>query len=146
MSPEQVAERLTAEVYAEVQQFYAEHMQLLDDGVVDAWAKTFTEDATFAVPTLPEPTRGREQLRQALSRTSRELAEAQERRRHWHGMVAVFPNEDGSLRARCYALVFATRLGQQPVLHRVCVCEDVLVRENGRLLVKSRRVTRDDLP
>ncbi|WP_282088953.1 nuclear transport factor 2 family protein [Streptomyces tendae] len=146
MSTEQVAERVTAEVYAEVQQFYAEHMQLLDGGAVDAWAETFTEDATFAVPTLPEPTRGREGLREALSRTTRELAAARERRRHWHGMVAVFPNGDGSLRVRCYALVFATRLERQPVLHRVCVCEDVLVREGGRLLVKSREVTRDDLP
>lgn len=83
---------------------------------------------------------------EALRRTTQELAEAEEQRRHWHGMVAVFPNDDGSLRVRCYALVFATRREQQPVLHRVCVCEDVLVRENGGLLVKSRKVTRDDLP
>ncbi|MEV0219863.1 nuclear transport factor 2 family protein [Streptomyces sp. NPDC050704] len=146
MITQQVAGHVTAEVYAEVQQFYAEHMQLLDGGVVDAWAETFTEDATFAVPTLPEPTRGREQLRETLRRTTQELAAAQEQRRHWHGMVAVFPNDDGSLRVRCYALVFATRREQQPVLHRVCVCEDVLVREGGRLLVKTRKVTRDDLP
>lgn len=140
------APAVTAETYAQVQQFYAEHMHLLDSGAVDAWASTFTPDATFDVPTLPEPLRGRAALAESLRRTTEELAAEGVQRRHWHGMVAVFPNPDGTLRVRCYALVFSTPRGGQPALHRVCVCEDVLVRESGRLLVQRRRVTRDDLP
>ncbi|MEU8779228.1 nuclear transport factor 2 family protein [Streptomyces sp. NPDC048606] len=146
MTIQQEGGHVSAEDHAMVQQFYAEHMQLLDAGSVDAWAATFTEDAVFDVPTLPEPLRGREALRESLRRTAKELAEAGIRRRHWHGMVAVFPQEDATLRVRCYALVFSTTLGGQPELHRVCVCEDVLVREDGRLLVRTRKVTRDDLP
>ncbi|MCX5199462.1 nuclear transport factor 2 family protein [Streptomyces sp. NBC_00249] len=146
MTTQQETARVSAEDYAQVQQFYAEHMQLLDAGSVDAWALTFTEDAVFDVPTLPAPMRGREALRESLRRTTEELAAAGVQRRHWHGMVAVFPQGDGTLRVRCYALVFSTPQGQQPALHRVCVCEDVLVREEGRLLVRTRKVTRDDLP
>ncbi|GLZ36611.1 nuclear transport factor 2 family protein [Actinokineospora sp. NBRC 105648] len=137
---------VTAETRAEVQQFYAVHMQLLDNGAIDAWADTFTPDATFSVPTLPEPMRGRAELAESLRRTTVELAAEGVRRRHWHGMVAIFPEPDGSLRVRCYALVFSTKLGGEPGLHRVCVCEDLLVREGGSLLVHRRHVTRDDLP
>ncbi|MBD0842312.1 nuclear transport factor 2 family protein [Streptomyces sp. TRM68416] len=140
------APAVTAEVYAEVQQFYAEHLHLLDGGTVDAWADTFTADAIFDVPTLPEPLRGREALAGSLRRTAAQLAADGVQRRHWHGMVAVFPQADGTLRVRCYSLVFSTPLGGDPALHRVCVCEDVLVREDGRLKVHRRKVTRDDLP
>ncbi|UKY51769.1 nuclear transport factor 2 family protein [Streptomyces inhibens] len=133
-------------VYAEVQQFYAEHFHLLDSGQAEAWAATFAEDATFEVPTQPKPTQGRAQLTTVMRRTAQELAEAGEVRRHWHGMVAVHPQDDGSLHVRCYALVFASKKGGSSQLHRVCVCADVLVRENGKLLVQTRKVSRDDLP
>ena len=133
-------------LYAEVQQFYAEHFQLLDEGAADKWAEMFTEDGTFAPPTLPEPVRGRADLAAAVRRSAGELATASEVHRHWHGMVAVHPQDDGSLRVRCYALVIATLRRGETRIHRACVCEDVLVREEGRLRVRTRRVTRDDLP
>ncbi|MFE3170896.1 nuclear transport factor 2 family protein [Amycolatopsis sp. NPDC059090] len=134
------------QIYAEVQQFYAHSMQLLDDGAAEEWAATFAEDATFSVPTLPEPVRGRSGLVIAVKRTRAELAEANEVHRHWHGMVSVRPQPDGSFKVRCYAQVIATKLGGGSRLHRVCVCEDVLIRgESGELLVRSREVSRDDL-
>ena len=37
-----------AELYAEVQQFYARQMQLLDARKLEAYADTFTDDAEFA--------------------------------------------------------------------------------------------------
>jgi hypothetical protein len=134
-----------AVIYAEVQQFYARHMQLLDAGRAGEWAQTFAADGTFSVPTLPEPVRGREALTAAVQRSAGELAEARVIHRHWHGMLDVEPGADGTLRVRCYALIFATPSGGTPALHRTCVCEDVLIREGGRLVVKHRRVTRDDL-
>ena len=134
------------QVYIEVQQFYARTMQLLDAGRAQEWSESFTEDATFSVPTLPEPARGRENLAAAVRRTAAQLAEIGEVHRHWHGMVSVEPRPDGSLGIRCYAQVIATKLGGESRLHRICVCEDVLVRgADGQLLVQSRRVTRDDL-
>ncbi|SCF39277.1 SnoaL-like domain-containing protein [Micromonospora matsumotoense] len=132
-------------LYVEVQQFYARHMHLLDAGAAHEWAQTFTEDGTFEAPTLDEPTRGRAELIAAMSRTAAELAAAGDVRRHWHGMLDVRPGADGTIAVRCYALVFSTLLGGAPRLYRTCVCEDVLVFEDGQLRVRSRRVTRDDL-
>lgn len=132
--------------YLEIERFYARHLQLLDAGEAEAWARTFTEDGTFAVPTLPEPTRGRAALIAAVRRTAAELAEKGEKHRHWHGMITVDGRPDGAWDVVCYALVFASPRGGPSRLHRVCVCHDVLVREDGELRVRSRFVTRDDLP
>jgi SnoaL-like domain len=134
-----------AELYAEIQQFYAHHMQLLDAGEAQRWAELFTADASFSVPTAPEPVRGRARLVAAVRETSAHLSEQGEQHRHWLGMIDVQPQPDGSIKTRSYALVFASPRGGPSRVHRVCVCEDVLVRESGELRLSERRVTRDDL-
>ncbi|MCS0602281.1 nuclear transport factor 2 family protein [Streptomyces sp. LP11] len=138
------AEAFTA-LYARVQQFYAHQMQLLDLGECDRWAATFTEDATFEVPTLPEPVAGRAALAAATGRTAAELAASGIRHRHFVGMFDVAGQSDGTIHVRSYAIVYASPVGGESRVHRVCVCDDVLVRVPGGLQVASRRVTRDDL-
>ncbi|MFF4911064.1 nuclear transport factor 2 family protein [Streptomyces sp. NPDC001260] len=133
-------------LYAEVQRFYARQMQQLDLGKAESWAETFTEDALFDVPTLPEPVRGRGGLVAAVGRAHARLAEAGERHRHFMGMVDVLERPDGSLDVRSYTVVYASAVGGESRVHRVCVCEDVLVREDGELRVARRKVSRDDLP
>ncbi|MCI3275058.1 nuclear transport factor 2 family protein [Streptomyces cylindrosporus] len=129
---------------AEVQQFYARHMHLLDSGRAEEWARTFTEDAVFAPEHRPEPVVGRAALTAAVRAAYEGLVAAAEVRRHWHGMVAVEPQQDGSLHVRCYALIVGTTVGADPVLKMSCVCEDVLVRgQDGELKVRERRVTKD---
>ncbi|MFD5712996.1 nuclear transport factor 2 family protein [Streptomyces pharetrae] len=136
----------SAALHAEVQQFYAYQMQLLDLAEAQRWAATFTEDATFAVPTLAEPVRGRAGLVAATTRSHAELAAAGQRHRHFMGMLDVRPRPDGAVAVRSYAVVYASEVGGQSRVHRVCVCEDVLVRGGGgELLVSARTVTRDDL-
>ncbi|MFE6848431.1 nuclear transport factor 2 family protein [Streptomyces sp. NPDC057686] len=132
-------------LYAEVQQFYAHQMQLLDLGESQLWAETFTEDAVFDVPTLPQPVRGRAGLVAATSRSAAQLAEAGQRHRHFMGMFDVCERPDGAVDVRSYAIVYASQIGGESRVHRVCVCEDVLVRAEGALRVATRRVTRDDL-
>ncbi|MFB7257542.1 nuclear transport factor 2 family protein [Streptomyces nojiriensis] len=135
-----------AALHAEVQQFYAHQMQLLDLAEAKRWAATFTEDATFAVPTLPEPVRGRAGLIAATTHSHAELAAAGQRHRHFMGMLDVRPRPDGAVDVRSYAIVYASEIGGESRVHRVCVCEDVLVRaEGGELQVSARSVTRDDL-
>ncbi|MEU7004672.1 nuclear transport factor 2 family protein [Nonomuraea sp. NPDC046570] len=133
-------------LYGEVQHFYARHMQLLDSGAAEEWARGFTEDGAFWAPTLPEPARGRAVLAGGVRKTAAELAEAGETHRHLISMLSVTPEEDGSLRVRSYAQVIATAKGGEPRLYRMCVCDDVLVRDGGELLISERRVTRDDMP
>ncbi|MEV0001608.1 nuclear transport factor 2 family protein [Micromonospora sp. NPDC050980] len=135
-----------AELYAQVQQFYAAHFHLLDSGDAHAWAETFTEDGWFWPQVLPEPVRGRAALRAGVLRTREKLAAANEQHRHWHGMVHVQPVDERTVAVRCYAQIFAIPAGGPARLHLHCVCEDVLVREGDEWKVRQRKVVRDDLP
>ncbi|GGX44784.1 nuclear transport factor 2 family protein [Streptomyces fructofermentans] len=135
-----------ADVYAEVQHFYARQMRYLDSGEAETWARTFTEDGSFAPPSLPEPVRGRAALTAGARGTAAGLADAQEQHRHWVGMLTVTPSDDGSLTAESQVSIVAVPRGGPARLHLVCVCRDVLVREDGELLVRERVVTRDDRP
>ncbi len=131
---------------AEIGQFYADHFYLLDSGDAQQWALTFTEDGAFYPPHRPEPLRGRETLAQGVTAAHREYQERGEQRRHWHGMVSVNPQPDGTVAVRCYAQIIVTPQGGTPTLHLSCVCRDVFVRRDGQWLVSERRVTRDDKP
>ncbi len=133
-------------LYTEIRQFYAYQMQLLDQRACEEWAATFTEDGVFAANGLPEPSKGRANIAAAATAARARLAEAGIEHRHWLDMLVVDQQDDGTVRTRSYALVIQIPRGGQPELHRSTVCEDVLVRaEDGSLLVRDRRVTRDDL-
>jgi hypothetical protein len=133
-------------LYPEVQNFYARHMQLLDAGNAEAWADTFTEDGSFFSPSMPEPVRGRDGIIAGTRGAAAALAEAGEVHRHCMLMSYLKPRDDGTIYARSYTQVIATPRDGQPRLHLMCVCVDILVRQDGELKVRERRVTRDDRP
>ncbi|MFF4102585.1 nuclear transport factor 2 family protein [Streptomyces sp. NPDC001903] len=133
-------------LYAEVQQFYSRQMQLFDSFEAEPWARTFTEDAVFDVPTLPAPVVGRAALASNVRRNAEVQAGSGEQLRHWLGMLDARPQPDGTVHTRSYALVYLTPRGGEPKVHRVCVMEDVLVPAPGGWQVAHRLVTRDDLP
>ncbi|NGO73930.1 nuclear transport factor 2 family protein [Streptomyces boncukensis] len=132
-------------LHQEVLRFYARQMRSLDEGNVAEWAATFTEDGEFSANAHPRPQRGREAIRQGAAEAAAKLAEQGVQRRHWLGMVEVSAGPDGTLTARSYAQVIATPQGGKAELELSCSCEDELVREGGELLVRRRRVHRDDL-
>jgi 3-phenylpropionate/cinnamic acid dioxygenase small subunit len=134
-----------AALYAEVQQFYAHQMQILDAHDTERWAGTFTEDAVFELPSPSEPVRARAGLvRYVRAGAARQLRTGS-RLNHWVGMLDVQPQPDGSLHTRCSALVYVTPSGGTSKVLYVCVMEDVLVRTRGKWRTAHRRVTRDDL-
>ncbi|MCD0485158.1 nuclear transport factor 2 family protein [Streptacidiphilus sp. ASG 303] len=135
----------TAGLYQQVQQFYAQQMQLLDSGRAEEWAETFTEDGVFAANAHPQPARGRATIAAAVRAASDEYAAKGVQRRHWLGMVSLEQCAEDDLHARCYALVIETPRGGQSVIRASTLCEDRLVRRDGRWLVEERQVTRDDL-
>jgi actinorhodin biosynthesis protein ActVIA len=139
-----------AALYAEVQQFYARHMWLLDSGAAEEWAAGFTQDGVFAPPSAPRPIRGRAELAEGARRARAELAERGEQHRHMLLSLDVEParEPDGAVKVRSYAQIVATTRGEQPRLHLMCVTYDVLVRDpaDGGLRISERRVTRDDRP
>jgi 3-phenylpropionate/cinnamic acid dioxygenase small subunit len=139
--------RLTADLYCQVQQFYARQMQLLDQGDAAGWAQTCAPEGVFAANAHPEPVCGRPAITAAARRAIDELSAAGEVRRHWLGMLAVSPGDDGTVSARSYALIFQTKIGGQATLRLSTVCQDALVPDGaGDWLVAHRQVTRDDLP
>ncbi|MEU9336272.1 nuclear transport factor 2 family protein [Streptomyces sp. NPDC048290] len=132
-------------IYTEVQQFYARHIQLLDEGRAEDAAATFTEDASLvSPPKIPEPIQGRDRLAAGLRTAADELAAEGVRYRRCHTMMAVETRPDDRLFVRAYVQVIRTRRGGEATLHAMCVCEDILVREDGELKVQERVVTRDD--
>jgi 3-phenylpropionate/cinnamic acid dioxygenase small subunit len=134
----------TADLYYEVQNFYAHQMQLLDSGDVAAWAETFTEDGVFAANTQ-DPVTGRDSIHRAAEAVHEALHHAEIRHRHWLGMMDVRPVSPERLQVRSYALILAIPVGGQATVHVSTTCDDELVRDNGSWLVRHRRVVRDDL-
>jgi hypothetical protein len=140
-----LSSREFAALYAQVQQFYAHQMQLLDAHDTACWAGTFTEDAVLELPFLAEPVGARAGLARYVRAGAARLRRAGSRLNHWVGMLDVRPQADGSLHTRCSALVYATPIGGGSKVLYVCVMEDVLIRSRGRWRTAHRRVTRDDL-
>ncbi|MFC7331308.1 nuclear transport factor 2 family protein [Marinactinospora rubrisoli] len=136
----------SAELFAQVQMFYARQMRLLDEGRVEEWAATFTEEGVFAADARPEPARGRAVIAAAAGAAWERLVASGVRHRHWLGMVEVGAESGGRVRSRCYALVLAVPRGGPVSVQVSTVCEDVLVRGGGGgWLVEERSVRRDDL-
>lgn len=132
-------------LYLEVQQFYARHIQLLDEGHAEEAALTFTEDASLlSPPKVAEPICGRANLAAGLRRAADELAAEGVRYRRCHTMTAMVVRPGGELFARSYVQVIKTERGGEARLHAMCVCEDVLVRAEDGFRVRERVVTRDD--
>jgi hypothetical protein len=135
---------IPAEDYAEILDFYARHVRLLDNYRAEEFADQFTEDAVFGQNVKPEPKRGRDAIATSMRRGMDRLAERGVVRRHWFGMVSAEPADDGAVRTSYYAVVFETPPGGgTPSVYLSTTAEDVLVRESGRWLVRSRNVVHD---
>jgi hypothetical protein len=132
--------------YSSIVRFYAAHGQLLDAGRAEEWAEQFTEDGTFAQNVRPEPKRGRPAIADAVRRGTDALHERGLTRRHWFGMIDAETLADGGVRTRYYAVVFETPAGGEPRLYLSTTAEDVLVRGEGRWLVRSRLINHDGAP
>lgn len=138
---------VTNDLYAEVLHFYGRQMQALDGGDFATYADTFTPDGVFQhAPQVP-PARTRPGIVAALEDFHRRFEGDPVRRRHWFNHVALEAQADGSVRSTAYALVLTVRPGQrEPQVGPSCVVTDVLVRQDGRLLVRSRAVELDHEP
>ncbi|MFF3292007.1 nuclear transport factor 2 family protein [Streptomyces sp. NPDC003023] len=135
------------DLYAQVQQFYAGQVRHLDGMRAQEFAGTFTADGVFDNRPGADPLVGREAIAEAV-RTYQRTAHAADpvQRRHWFNMLQVFPQEEGTLRCEYYALVVQTRPGvREPVVGPSCFVTDELVRVDGELRTRLRRVVPDHL-
>jgi 3-phenylpropionate/cinnamic acid dioxygenase small subunit len=132
-----------AETYAQILQFYAHHMQLLDNAEAEDWADGFTDDGVFGQNVKPEPTRGRDTIAASMRRGVDRLAGRGVQRRHWLSMVVADEATDGSVRTRYYAVVFETPLGGKASVYLSTTGEDTLVRQDGRWRIRHRVINHD---
>src|SRR2546430_8709105 len=121
-------DRTFADLYAEVQNFYAEQVRLQDTHAVEPFAETFTEDAEFQHQLGEEPVRGRPGIVAAAKHFAATLKQEATQRRHWFNMLTVTPRVDGAIDASYYALVVDTKPGDMPRIGPSCFVHDVLVR------------------
>jgi actinorhodin biosynthesis protein ActVIA len=134
------------DLYAEVQNFYAEQVRLQDHNAFEPFAATFTEDAVFQHRPGEPGVHGRADIAAVARRFAAKLEAEEIQRRHWFNMLAVRPGEDGAIDASYYALVVDTKPNSRPLIGPSCVVHDVLVRtEDGDLLTRSRRIDHDEI-
>ncbi|MCQ4044527.1 nuclear transport factor 2 family protein [Streptantibioticus rubrisoli] len=134
---------VSGETYGQILDFYAGHMQALDEGSVELWASGFTEDGVFAQNVKPEPWRGRSAIEENMRRGLARLAQKNVQRRHWFGMVTTDQRDQDTVRTRYYAVVFETPVGGKASVYLSTTGEDLLVRQDGQWRVKHRLITHD---
>lgn len=136
--------QLPPDLYAEVQHFYARQMRSLDDRDFEEFAETFTKDGEFS-HSPGQSVRSRPDIVAELRAFHRKFDDDPVVRRHWFAMTTLEEEaaEDGALRAVSYAYVVDTRPGGDQRMGPHCVVHDVLVRVDGELRNRSRRVLQD---
>ncbi|HZU56439.1 MAG TPA: nuclear transport factor 2 family protein [Actinocrinis sp.] len=135
--------RAQADLYAEVQRFYAYQMPLLEDRRVDDFADTFTGDGVYAHAKDGWEITGREKLKAEIGAAVPHYGNSVFR--HWFDKLLIEPCDENTLRVRLRALVSVTAEDGSVTFEPSSTIEDVLVRIDGLLYTKSR-VVRHDIP
>ena len=131
----------TAELYVEVQQFYAHQMPLLEDGRIEEFVLTFTEDGTFEHAPDGWRLEGREQLVTAMRANIPRYGGSIFR--HWFDKLRVEAVAPDTLKTSFAALVSVTDAEGKVTFEPTSTVSDVLVREDGVLHTRARVVGHD---
>ncbi|MGH6655879.1 MAG: nuclear transport factor 2 family protein [Actinocrinis sp.] len=133
---------LSADLFVDVQQFYARQMPLLEELRIEEFALTFTEDAVFEHVPDGWSMRGRAQLIDATRANTARYGESVFR--HWFENRLIEPGDDGAVRVSYTALVSLTAPDGTVTFEPSCTVRDVLVRgADGVLRTSARRLRHD---
>jgi 3-phenylpropionate/cinnamic acid dioxygenase small subunit len=130
------------ELYIEVADFYAHQMPLLEEGELEAFVQTFTEDCVFGYDGAWQVA-GREALLGGVRANVPRYGTS--RIRHWFENRRVAVREDGTIESAATSLVSVTSEDGEVSFEPSCVVRDELVRTEQGLRAKSR-IIRHDLP
>ncbi|WP_369389915.1 nuclear transport factor 2 family protein [Streptomyces sp. CG1] len=155
-------QRVTPDLYIEVQQFYAHQMPLLEERRLEEFLETLTEDGSIEHRPGGWKIEGRQQLltEMQLRRGDPErplvdevsAREAREKNiayydglvyRYWFDRMRIDPVDEDTLHVRYQAIVSMTDASGKVSFEPTTVVEDVLVRVDGKLYTRSRLVTHD---
>jgi ketosteroid isomerase-like protein len=131
--------RVSADLRAEVDDFYAHQMPLLEGREVEAFAATFTDDCVFGYGEAWQ-IQGRDGVIKALGFNLPRYGTSTIR--HWFESRRIAPDGD-SLIVTSSAIVSVTHEDGTVVLEPSCTVNDVLVRRAGELATASRIIVHD---
>jgi uncharacterized protein (TIGR02246 family) len=126
----------------EIETLFFRYARGFDEDDLDAVAGCFTEDARFFSGGWFH---GREAIRELLQERRRLRADQGQLPRHVNTNIAIRAHGDDELRVHSYfSLVVSTRQGV--TIDVAGSYEDTIVREDGRWLIASRVIARDEFP
>lgn len=153
---------VSADVYVEVQQFYARQMPLLEERRLEEFLQTLTEDGSIEHRPGGWKLEGRKVLLEEMQARRGDaekplVAEVSPREardqgiayydglvyRYWFDRMRIDPVDDDTLHVRYQAIVSMTDHAGKVSFEPTTVVEDVLVRVDGVLHTRSRLVTHD---
>ena len=128
------------DLYLEVQRFYAGQLPLLERRRVDEFASTYTHDGVFEHASGLFKLEGREQIAGGTNASLEHYGDKVFR--HWTNHLRVEPVGD-EVHAGFTAIVSVTDQDGRVTWEPSCTVNDILVRHEGRLLVRSRVLQHD---
>jgi len=146
---------VTPELRAELQDLYDDYAETLDDGELERWPGLFTEKCRYEVVPRENFERGLplalilcesrgmlEDRVAALRRTSMYVPRSV---RHLLSHLRASADDDGSLRVRANYAVLQTRVDALTEILSAGRYLDVVVRDEGRLRFREKRVVFDSV-
>ncbi|MFB7876595.1 nuclear transport factor 2 family protein [Nocardia sp. NPDC056064] len=131
--------------YADLLQFYAHQLRLLDDGRVEDWAATFTPDGVLRQAHRTTARKGRDDIAAGLRRATETLRERGAVRRHWVGNLTIEHTAD-TIHTRFYALVIESTPDRPAHLHLSTDIRDELVPTTDSWQIRERTIIHDPDP
>ncbi|MFJ2741680.1 nuclear transport factor 2 family protein [Streptomyces sp. NPDC087440] len=134
--------RVTGDLYAEVQTFYARQMRRVDALDIEGFAATFTEDGSVVHAGGDRQSGQAEMIAGMRANLPRYQGIAV---RHWFGhlLIEVDADDPDTVRVSYYTLVTLTDAEGKVSFQPTFTVDDVLVRREGRLLTRERVIHRD---
>lgn len=158
----QATQRVSADLYVEVQQFYAHQIPLLENRAFAELLETFTEDGSIEHRPGGWKLAGRALMLTEMTDRRGEadadlveevsVREAHEKNiphynglvyRYWFDRLRIEPVDDTTYHVYYQAIVSLTDRAGKVSFEPTTTVEDVLVRIDGELYTKSRVVTHD---
>ncbi|WP_433547499.1 nuclear transport factor 2 family protein [Streptomyces sp. CA-294286] len=135
--------RVTGDLYAEVQTFYARQMRRVDALDIEGFADTFTEDGCVVHAGGQRQSGRAEMVAGMRANLPRYRGVAV---RHWfdHLIIDVDADDPDTVRVSYYTLVTLTDAEGKVSFQPTFTVEDELVRRDGRLLTRERVIHRDE--
>lgn len=132
--------RVSGDLYAEVATFYARQMKRIDALDLEGFADTFTEDGVVG-HSNGERAEGRDAMLASMRARLPQYKGIVVR--HFFDHLEIEREGQDTLHVSYYTLVTRTDAEGQVRFEPTFTVEDVLVRHDGRLLTKSRTISRD---